>query len=61
MSAENEAYVEMTRLLRELSELGRRVEMIDASDTASKQQVLTSVQESGRHLREALRLLAGLV
>jgi hypothetical protein len=61
MSAENEAYVEGTRLLRELGTLCTEVQNINASDTQCKERALTQLREARQKLREALSTLSGLV
>lgn len=61
MSAENEAYTEGARLLRELNALRNDVININASDTQCKERVLQSLDQSRERLRHALSELAGLV
>ena len=61
MSAENEAYAEGTRLLKELGALRNDVIQINASDTQCKENALQLIEESRGKLREALKVLAGLV
>lgn len=61
MSAENEAYQEGQRLLKELTALRNDVLNIDASDTQCKEQALQHIERSRAELREALAVLAGLV
>ena len=61
MSAENEAYQEGQRLLRQLAAWRAEVERLDASDTGCKTDVLAHLEESQRQLRSALERLAGLV
>jgi hypothetical protein len=61
MSAENEAYAEGTRLVKELNALRNDVQQINASDTQCKERALALLEESRQKLREALRTLAELV
>ena len=61
MASENEAYQEGQRLLRQLTRLEQDVTQIDASDTGCKANALALIQESRDKLREALRVLAGIV
>ena len=61
MSAENEAYQEGQRLLKELTALRNEVLNINASDTQCKEQALRLIERSRAELREALTVLAGLV
>jgi hypothetical protein len=61
MSAENEAYLEGTRLVRALTALRNDIQAIDASDTACKERALRLVEESRARLREALQELSGIV
>jgi len=61
MSAENEAYREGTRLLRELNRLRVEIVEINASDTQCKERTLQLLDQSRAHLKEALSELAGLV
>lgn len=61
MSAENEAYQEGQRLLKELGALRDDVLHIEASDTECKERALRHLEQSRAALREALRVLAGLV
>jgi hypothetical protein len=61
MSAENEAYAEGMRLLKELSALRNDVVNINASDTACKDQALRLIEQSRDRLREAMSVLSGLV
>ena len=61
MSAENEAYAEGARLLRELSALRNDILNINASDTACKERALQLIEQSRDRLRQALTELSGLV
>lgn len=61
MSAENEAYLEGTRLLKELNALRGEVLNLNASDTACKEQALRLLEQSRDRLKEALAVLSGLV
>ena len=61
MSAENEAYAEGARLLRELSALRNEIQNINASDTSCKERALQLVEQSRDRLRAALTELSGLV
>lgn len=61
MSAENEAFQEGQRLLKELTALRNDVLNINASDTQCKEQALRLIERSRAELREALTVLAGLV
>lgn len=61
MSAENEAYQEGQRLLKELTALRNDVVNINASDTQCKEDALQLIEQSRSRLREALSILAGLV
>ena len=61
MSAKNDAYGLGTRLLRELGALHEDVQNLNASDTQCKERAVVLVRESREKLREALRVLSGLV
>lgn len=61
MSAENEAYSEGARLVRELGALRNDVLNINASDTQCKERALQLIEQSREKLREALTVLSGLV
>ena len=61
MSAENEAYAEGMRLLKELNALRQDVLNVDASDTACKERVVALIEQSRLKLRAAMSELAGLV
>ena len=61
MSAENEAYAEGVRLLKELNALREDVLNINASDTQCKENALQLLEQSRSKLKQALALLAGLV
>lgn len=61
MSAENEAYQDGTRLLRELNRLRSEIVNINASDTQCKERSLQLLDQSRARLKEALAELAGLV
>ena len=61
MSAENEAYAEGTRLLKELSALRNDILNINASDTDCKERALRLIEQSRDCLKQALTVLSGLV
>jgi hypothetical protein len=61
MSAENEAYAEGRRLLKELNALRDDVININASDTQCKERTLELLDQSRDKLKEALTVLSGLV
>ena len=61
MSAENAAYAEGRRILKELRLLQDEVVGIDASDTQTKERALALLRETREKLGEALTVLAGLV
>jgi hypothetical protein len=61
MSAENEAYADAMRVLKELNALRAGVMDINASDTQCKERALQLIDQSRERLREALTVLSGLV